>query len=115
LLIIDHLKGLYEDTSAFDYSTALKKLVDEAETYAVKYENGDEFMLVTLESFREICIAKAGKAKLQPSVVRARLGKAFNSVVRRGNVSSVSRAKNSDGSNKFISKTAVYIVDKGKE
>lgn len=112
LLIIDLLENLYADTSAFNYSAALMTLVKEAESYAVNHKNGTEFSLVDLDSFAEICVAQAGNAKLRLSMVRARLGKMFNSLVRQGNVSDISRAKDSDGNNKFISKTAIYVVDK---
>ena len=115
LLIIDLLENLYADTSAFNYSEALKRLVDEAKAYAKTHKNGDEFLLVKLGSFAEICIAQAGKAKLRPSMVRARLGKMFNSLVRHNNVDGVSRAKDAGGKNKFINNTAVYVVDRQEE
>jgi hypothetical protein len=115
LLIIDLLENLYADTSAFNYSAALMTLVKEAEAYAVNHINDTEFPLVDLASFTDICVAQAGNAKLRPSMVRARLGKMFNSLVRHGNVSGISRAKDSDGNNKFINKTAVYVVDKATD
>lgn len=112
LLIIDLLENLYADNAGFNYSDSLKTLVKEAEAYAVKHKNDTEFSLVKLDSFADICVAQAGDAKLRPSMVRARLGKMFNSLVRDGNVSGISRAKDSDGNNKFVSKTAIYVVDK---
>jgi hypothetical protein len=111
LLIIDLLENLYADVAAFNYSAALKTLVDEAEDYANNHQKGEEFTLVTLSSFADICVARAGKVRIQPSMVRARLGKMFNSMVRNGNVAGVSRAKDNNGKLKFIGKTAVYIVD----
>lgn len=101
LLIIDLLEDLYADAPAFNYSEALKTLVNEAEEYAKHHQKGDEFPLVKLDSFADICVAQAGKTKIRPSMVRARLGKMFNSMVRHGNVTGVSRAKNEDGKNKF--------------
>lgn len=110
LLIIDLLGGLYGNES-FNYSEALKQLIIEAENYAKNPKNDPEFTLVKLSSFVDICIAKAVKAKIQPSIVRARLGKMFNAKVRHGEVTGVSRAKDKNGTLKFIEKTAVYAVD----
>ena len=112
LLIIDLLEDLYADMATFNYSAALKTLVGEAEKFAQSHKNGDEFPLIKLNSFAHICVAQAGKAKIRPSMVRARLGKMFNSLVRHGGVLGVSRAKKSNGDNKFIGKTAIYVVDK---
>lgn len=112
LIIIDLLENLYADASAFNYSASLSALVKEAEAYAVSHKNGVEFPLVDLASFADICVVQAGKAKLRPSMVRARLGKMFNSLVRHGDVSGVTRAKDSDGKNRFINKTAIYVVNK---
>lgn len=110
LLIIDLLSSLYGN-EAFNYSETLKKLVEEAKDFAKNHQKGSEFTLVELTSFTEICIARAGKAKIQPSIVRARLGKMFNSMVRQNNVSGISRAIDENGDLKFIEKTALYVVD----
>lgn len=111
LLIIDLLEDLYADVSVFNYSAALKTLVDEADEYAKNHQKGDEFPLVKLDSFADICVAQAENTKLRPSMIRARLGKMFNSMVRHNNVMGVSRAKDANGKNKFIGKTAIYVVD----
>lgn len=110
LLIIDLLGGLYGNDS-FNYSESLKQLVIEAEDYAKDPQNDPEFTLVKLPSFADICVAKAGKARIQPSLVRARLGKMFNSKVRKDEITGISRAKDKNGALKFIEKTAVYSVD----
>lgn len=111
LLIIDLLEDLYLDTATFDFSAALKTLVVEAENYARSDPEEREFPLVKLNSFSLICVAQAGEVGLRPSMVRARLGKMFNTKVRRGEIMGVSRAKDENGENKFIDKSAVYVVD----
>jgi hypothetical protein len=110
LLIIDLLASLY-GSDAFNYSEALKELVEEADCYAKNHQKDSEFTLVELQSFADICVARTGKAKIQPSMVRAILGKGFNAKVRHGEVAGVSRAKDNRGELKFIEKTSVYVVD----
>ena len=111
LLIIDILENLYGNEN-FNYSVALKTLVDEAEAYVKNPCNDREFTLLKLPSFSEICVAKAGAAKIQPSMIRARLGKMFNTMVRSGSVKGVSRAIDEKGNLKFIEKTVVYTANK---
>lgn len=110
LLIIDLLAELYGN-DCFNYSMALKKLVDEAEDYANTHQKGNEFTLVMLPSFADICVAQAGNAKIRPSMARARLGKMFNTMVRKKSVKGVSRSIDNKGNLKFIEKTAVFVVD----
>lgn len=111
LLIINILEGIYYEHPAFDYSLALSRLIEETKSIP----NGKEFTLVDLPSFSKLCVAKAEKAYLQPATVRARLGKAFNAAVRKGNVPYVKRAtkeKNGETVLKFFSRAAVYVIDK---
>lgn len=102
--LISLIEGLYLQ-NPFDYEAALSKLIEEAKVRPL----GEEFILFDLPSFSEICIAKAENANLKPSIVRARLGKMFNSLVRNKNVGNVRRMHKEDGSLKFISRAAVYI------
>ena len=88
----------------FDYPAALEVLEGEAK----EQPPGKDFTLAELPSFSEICIARAEDAKLKPSVVRARLGKMFNSRVRAKAVGDVARSKKDNGELKFISRAAVY-------
>ncbi|NIK80479.1 hypothetical protein FHS15_005669 [Paenibacillus castaneae] len=102
--LISLLEGLYLQ-NPFDYEAALSKLIEEANIRPL----GEEFILFDLPSFSEICIAKAENANVKPSIVRARLGKMFNSLVRIKKVGNVRRVHSKDGSLKFISRAAVYI------
>lgn len=108
--IISILEGLYKQ-NPFDYQAALNKLIDETQLKS----NGEEFTLVELPSFSEICVAKAEEANVKPSIVRARLGKMFNSGVRKGNIKGVKRqtvVKNNKEELKFSSRAAVYVIEK---
>lgn len=102
--LISLIEGLYIQ-NPFDYEAALSRLIEEAKARPL----GEEFILFDLPSFSEICIAKAENANLKPSIVRARLGKMFNSLVHKNNVENVRRMHKDDGSLKFISRAAVYI------
>ncbi len=101
--LITLLEKLYKQ-SPFDYESALTTLETEAKQQPIN----QEFTLVDLPSFTEISVAKAENANLKPSVVRARLGKMFNSRVRDGKVGTVVRSLDSNGDLKFVSRTAVY-------
>jgi len=113
-LIINILKGIYYDHVPFNFSEALSKLTKETEALP----NGKEFVLSELRSFSEICVAKADKAYVQPATIRARLGKDFNKAVREDEIlrGYVKRAKTQDKNGnsvfKFISRSAVYVIDK---
>lgn len=102
--LITILEKLYKQ-NPFDYQAALQKLEMEANNQPI----GKEFTLADLPSFQDISVAKAEKASLKPSVVRARLGKLFNMRVREQKVGNVIRCKDSDGNLKFFSRSAVYI------
>lgn len=102
--LISLIESLYLQ-NPFDYEAALSKLIEEAKIRPL----GEEFILFDLPSFSEICTAKAENANLKPSIVRARLGKMVNSLVRNKKVENVRRVHNKDGSLKFISRAAVYI------
>lgn len=101
------------DTVGFDYTDALNELIKEVE------ERPDgEFTLVELESFSKLCIATLENGYLQPSTLRARLGKLFNSAVRKNEedknnpiVPFVKRAENKNGELKFLARAAVYVKD----
>lgn len=101
--LISMLEQIYLQ-NPFDYPAALEVIEKEAKEQPV----GKDFTLVELPSFSEICIVRAENAQLKPSVVRARLGKMFNSRVREGAVGDVSRSMEANGSLKFISRAAVY-------
>ena len=85
--LITILEKLYKQ-SPFDYQQALITL----ETEAKKQPMGVDFTLVDLPSFTEISVVKAEDSNLKPSIVRARLGKMFNSRVREGKVGDVTRS-----------------------
>lgn len=102
--LITILEKLYKQ-SPFDYQEALITLETEAKQQPV----GIDFTLVDLPSFTEISVVKAEDANLKPSIVRARLGKMFNSRVRDGKVGAVKRSKDEKGNLKFISRTAMYV------
>ena len=102
--LISLLEKLYKQ-DPFDYAAALEALEKEAKAKPV---NAD-FILCELPSFDSISVAKAKNAGLQPSVVRARIGKMFNTRVAEGAVGTVERSMDKDGNLKFRSRAAVYV------
>lgn len=102
--LITILEKLYKQ-NPFDYTTALATLEKEAQNQPIN----QEFTLVDLPSFKEISVAQAENANLKPSIVRARLGKMFNSRVRDNKVGTVERSRDSKGNLKFVSRAAVYV------
>lgn len=111
--LISLLEGLYKQ-NPFDYEKALTVLIEEAMDKPI----GEEFILFDLPSFSEICVARAENANLKPSIVRARLGKMFNSLVRSNKVKNnedgymIKRKYKEDDSPKFLSRAAVYTREK---
>ncbi|WP_347352496.1 hypothetical protein, partial [Acetoanaerobium noterae] len=104
------LEGIYKQ-APFDYSFALSKLIEEAQ----QKPEGEEFILAELPSFSEICVVKAKDAHIQPSIIRARLGRLFNSAVKTEKAVGIKRQtiiKDGVEKLKFISKSAVYINEK---
>lgn len=112
--IISILEGLYKQ-NPFDYQAALNKLIEETKEIPI----GEEFTLVQLPSFANICVAKAEDAKVKPSIVRARLGKMFNAAVSSNKIDidgvKVKRqTKYETDELKFIARAAVYVRVKNK-
>jgi len=105
--LITLLEKLYKQ-NPFNYQAALETLEKEAKNQPF----GKEFTLVDLPSFSEISVVKAEDANLKPSIVRARLGKMFNSRVRDKKVGDVIRQLDENGDLKFISRSAVYTREK---
>lgn len=102
--LITILEKLYKQ-NPFNYQVALEILEKEAKEQKVN----QEFILADLPSFAEISVAKAENSNLKPSIVRARLGKMFNSRVGNGKVDDVKRSTLDNGNLKFISRAAVYV------
>lgn len=107
----DIIEKIALDTVGFDYTSALNELIKETE----ERPNG-EFTLVDLETFSKLCIATSENGYLQPATLRARLGKLFNSAVRKNTeenpiVPFVKRAKKDNGELKFLARAAVYVKD----
>ena len=99
------------DTVGFDYTAALNELIEEV----MRRQDG-EFTLADLESFSKLCITTSENGYLQPATMRARLGKLFNSAVRKNSgenqiVPYVERAKKENGELKFLARAAVYVKD----
>ena len=105
--LINLLEKLY-NTTPFNYAAALNTLEAEAKSQPV----GVDFTLVNLPSFQNITVAQAQNAGLQPSIVRARLGRQFNARVKEGQVGNVRRALTKDGKPKFSHRAAVYCIPK---
>ncbi len=101
------IKGLLEETlqgeQSFDYTEAFQKVLADVEQRA-----DGEFTLSDLPSFSGLCVSTVEKGYLQPSTLRARVGKAFNLAVRQGQVPGVTRAKDKRGDLKFRFRAAVY-------
>ena len=103
--LVSILEQIYKQ-NPFDYQAALKTLENEAKLQS----KGIEFTLADLPSFSKISVVEAEKANLKPSIVRARLGKMFNQLVKEGKVGNVIRSKDKNGNLIFKSRTAVYKV-----
>lgn len=112
------INQLYEQ-NPFNYQDALQELINDIEML----KDGTEFTLVDLPSFSKICMAKAKDANIKPAIVRARLGKMFNSAVAKAGrtddknviIKGVKRqkvVKNGVEELKFVCRTAVYVVDR---
>lgn len=101
--LITMLEKLYNQ-NPFDYAAALSTLETEAKNQPI----GVDFTLSDLPSFQTLSVVQAENANLRPSIVRARLGKMFNVRVKEGKVTNVVRSRNSNGSLKFSSRSAVY-------
>lgn len=109
LLIISLLEDSFCEQKTFDYGAALQTLVAEAKTRPT-----GEFTLADLPSFSRLCVATAENGYLQPSTLRARLGKAFNNAVSQGRVPGVCRAtvtRNGKEKLKFLARAAVYVKE----
>lgn len=104
VFVISILERLYKQ-NPFDYEAALTQLIVETKSKEI----GEEFTLVELPSFSDICVAKAEDAKVKPSIVRARLGKMFNSAVANEMIVGIKRARTEQGELKFTARAAVYI------
>ena len=116
-LIIKILEGLdYDEVpgnkNAFDFDNGLEKIIKELN----KFPDKKEFTLVELESFSCIEVSKAEKGYVQPSTIRARLGRNFNAAVREKKVPFVKRVKAVDKAGnivlKFRNRAAVYLIDR---
>ncbi len=113
----DIIEKIGLDTVGFDYTAALSELIKETN----EREDG-EFTLVMLESFSKLCISTVEKGYLQPATLRARLGKLYNSAVRKDAnkddkdkvLLGVERARDKNGDLKFVSRTAVYVKNSKK-
>ena len=101
--LITLLEKLYKQ-NPFDYKSALLTLEQEALSQPL----GSDFTLCDLPSFRYISVVQAENANLQPSTIRARLGKIFNTKVREGEIGDVTRSTDSKGNLVYSSRTAVY-------
>ena len=80
------------DTVGFNYTVALTELI-----YDTKERADGEFTIGDLDSFSRLCIATSENGYLQPTTLRARLGKLYNSAVRNDIVPCVERAKKDNG------------------
>ena len=91
-LVVRNLEDLYMKSEAVDYDNLLATLIEEAKAYTVN----EPFLLADLPSFKNLIISTAKKAHISPSPVRARIGRAFNTAVQKGQTGNVVRAKRAD-------------------
>jgi len=105
LLIMNVLEDTFFKDVGFDYAEALRKLIEEAQ----EMPDGEEFWMAKLPSFSALCVSTAENGYLQPSTLRARLGKAFNAAVQKSAIPGVHRAKEKSGELKFHARAAVYV------
>lgn len=104
--IISILENIFNE-NPFNLSFALTNLIDEAQT---TFSNGEEFLLNQLHSFQAIDTGKISDTTYRyvPKIQRARLGTAFKIAVANGTVPNVTRAKDDNGEDKAIRRTAIY-------
>ncbi len=109
------INNLLEDTlrgqRSFDDAQVFREMIEEIQVR--EFEN-NEFLLSELDAFAQLSVSTAEKGYLQPSTLRARVGKAFNLAVRQGQVPGVTRAKDKRGDLKFRFRAAVYRKETGK-
>ena len=109
------INDLLEDTlrgqRSFNYEQVFHVMVEEIRNREFPK---DEFVLSDLDTFAQLSISTAEKGYLQPSTLRARVGKAFNLAVGQGQVPGVIRAKDKRGDLKFRFRAAVYRKETGK-
>lgn len=108
-LITNTLEEIFLGQRAFNDDQIFKEILEE-----IQDREPGEFTLSDIKAFTQIGVSTAEKGYLQPSTVRARVGKAFNQAVSQGRVPGVTRAKDEHNELKFISRTAVYKKETGK-
>ncbi len=107
-MIVNVLEENFQGQMSFDYAAALAELVREAQSRSP----GECFVLADLDFFSRLGVSTAEKGRVQPSTVRARLGRTFNRAVSQGQVPGIARATTiRDGKTvlRFLSGTAVYV------
>lgn len=107
-MIVNVLEENFQGQVSFDYAAALAELVREAQSRPV----GERFVLADLDAFSRLSVSTAEKGCVQPSTVRARLGRTFNRAVSQGQVPGIARdTMVRDGKTvlRFLSGTAVYV------
>lgn len=110
-VVVKNLEDLYfmKTESIIDYDNLLENIFREAQT-----RDSDPFVLADLSSFSDLIIVTAENSHVSPSTLRARIGKAFNSAVKKRKVGNVERATTADGKLKNKAGIAMY-VNKSKE
>jgi len=108
--IVNVLEESFQGQVSFDYSAALAELIKEARDRPA----GESFVLADLDAFSRLSVSTAEKGHMQPSAVRARLGRIFNRAVSQGRVPGVVRAtvtRNGKEELKFLARAAVYVKE----
>jgi len=112
-MIVNVLEESFRGQVSFDYAAALAELVREARSRPA----GESFVLADLDTFSRLSVSTAEKGYVQPSTVRARLGRTFNRAVSQGQVPGIARAtivRDGKTELRFLSGTAVYVREEEK-
>lgn len=109
--IINLLEDTLQGQRSFNDEQVFQTMIEEIQRCAFKK---NEFLLSELESFAQLSVSTVEKGYLQPSTLRARVGKAFNRAVREGQIPGVTRAKDENGNLKFRFRAALYRKEIGK-
>ncbi len=111
LVAISALEQIFLEEQV-DYTELLNKMLKDIDNLPKEKK---EFILFDLPSFKSINVATCKDGIVKPTTLRARLGKAFNELVRTDSVKGVSRATTIDihgkEALKFDHRAAVYAID----
>ena len=122
-LVIDLLSQIDIDNvlssstlNSYSFSSIYNDVKLGVEEFVKKYPTDTTFVLNELDVFKEINITKTDTGTLQPSSLRASVGRSFNAQVKSYKIPNVQRAtiedKNGNEVFAFKHNSAVYVIKK---